>query len=244
MLAGDLSKLLEGTADAAFAVNDEGLICAWNRAAEKLFGYPVAEVLDQPCAPLFQGRSSLGTQICGEPCSLIECAVLNKEIPSYDMGVKLRSGRRLWVNVSILAFRDERTNRHLVAHLMRNISRGKKAEELTQKLMRIAHQISALPRENLLLATALPLTERERRVLELLAQGKTSSSVAGELGIEVATLRNHLHHINKKLHTHNRLEAVIQATKRGMILAGATQSLSPTALPGLFMKPRHLSQDA
>ena len=111
MLVGDLAKLLEGTADAAFAVDDQGLICAWNRAAEKLFGYPASEVLDKPCAPLFQGRSSLGTEICGEPCSLIECAVLKKEIPSYDMEVKLRSGRRLWVNVSILAFRDERTDR-------------------------------------------------------------------------------------------------------------------------------------
>ena len=162
VLVEDLSKLLQGTADAAFAVNDQGLICAWNRAAEKLFGYPASEVVDKPCAPLFQGRSSLGTEICGEPCSQIECAVLNKEIPSYDVEVKLRSGRRLWVNVSIMAFRDERTNRHLVAHLMRNISRRKKAEELTQKLMWIAHQISALPMEISPPTPALSLTERER----------------------------------------------------------------------------------
>ena len=217
MLAGDLSKLLDGTADAAFAVNNQGLICAWNRAAQKLFGYSASEALDKPCAPLFQGRSSLGTEICGEPCSLIECAVLHKETPSYDMEVKVRSGRRLWVNVSILVFRDERTNRHLVAHLMRNISQRKKAEELTQKLMRIAHQISALPKVAPLLTAAPPMTERERRVLQLLAEGKTSSSAARELGIKMATLRNHLLHINKKLHTHNRLEAVIQAIQRGMI---------------------------
>jgi len=217
VFAGGLSKLLEGTADAGFAVNNQGLICAWNRAAERLFGYPASEVVDKPCAPLFQGRSSLGTEICGEPCSLIDCALLHEEIPNYDMQVTVRSGRRLWVNVSILVFRDERTNRHLVAHLMRNISPRKKAEELTQKLMRIAHQISALPKGDLSLAAVRPLTDQERRVLRLLAEGKPSSSVARELSIKMATLRNHLLHINKKLHTHNRLEAVIQATQRGMI---------------------------
>jgi DNA-binding CsgD family transcriptional regulator len=63
------------------------------------------------------------------------------------------------------------------------------------------------------------LTKQERRVLQLLAEGKSPSTVARELGINPRTLRNHLHHINQKLHTHNRLEAVIQATRRGMIQA-------------------------
>src|SRR5207245_5784403 len=104
------------------AVNDQGLICTWNRAAEKFFGYPTSEVLDNPCATLFQGRSTLGTQICAEPCSLIDCALLHREIPNYDMEVKVRSGRRVWVNVSILVFRAERTQLHLVAQLMGHIS--------------------------------------------------------------------------------------------------------------------------
>ena len=217
MLAGDLSKLLEGTADAAFAVNDQGLICAWNRAAEKLFGYSAFEVLDKPCAPLFQGRSRLGTEICSEPCSVIACALLHKEIPNYDMEVRVRSGRRISVNVSSLVLRDDRLNRHLLVHLMRDISQRKKAEELTAKLLRIAQQVSALPKENASLPPALPLTKQERRVLQLLADGKTPSTVARELGINLRTLRNHIHHINQKLHTHNRLEAVIHATQRGMI---------------------------
>jgi PAS domain S-box-containing protein len=218
VLAGDLSKLLDGTADAAFAVNDQGLICAWNRAAEKFLGYPASEVLDKPCAQLFQGRSTLGAQICTEPCSVIDCALLHREIPNYDMEVKVRSGRRVWVNVSILVFRDERTNRHLVAHLIRDISRKKVSEELTRKLVQIAQQVSNLSEEEeAALPPVLPLTEQERRVLRVLAEGKSPSTLARELRISPRTLRNHLHHINQKLHTHNRLEAVIQATRRGII---------------------------
>jgi DNA-binding CsgD family transcriptional regulator len=41
--------------------------------------------------------------------------------------------------------------------------------------------------------------------------------VATALGISAQTLRNHLRHVNQKLGTHNRLEAVIHAAHRGLI---------------------------
>ena len=49
MLAGDVYKLLERTADAAFAETLDGEICFWNAAAERLFGYQAAEVLNRAC---------------------------------------------------------------------------------------------------------------------------------------------------------------------------------------------------
>jgi PAS domain-containing protein len=36
MLARELFDILEGTADGAFAVDGQGMVCFWNRAAEKL----------------------------------------------------------------------------------------------------------------------------------------------------------------------------------------------------------------
>ena len=39
MLETELFALLEGTADAAFSVDEQGRIRSWNRAAEKLFGW-------------------------------------------------------------------------------------------------------------------------------------------------------------------------------------------------------------
>jgi PAS domain S-box-containing protein len=122
MLASELFKILEGTADGAFAVDEQGLICSWNRAAERLFGYKKSEVLDKPCAGLFQGRGNLGTQICAEPCSVIECTVEHRAVSNYDMEVETRHGKKLWVNVSILAFHDERAHRHLVVHLTRDVT--------------------------------------------------------------------------------------------------------------------------
>jgi DNA-binding NarL/FixJ family response regulator len=40
---------------------------------------------------------------------------------------------------------------------------------------------------------------------------------AGELHTSLGTLRNHLSHINEKLHTHNRVEAMIQARRRSIM---------------------------
>jgi PAS domain S-box-containing protein len=217
MLERELFAILDSTADGAFAVDEQGLVCSWNRAAEKLFGYKKSEVLEKPCADLFQGRGNLGTQICTEPCSVIECAVEHREISDYDMEVETRYGKRVWVNVSILAFHDERTHRHLVVHLTRDVSARKKTEKLAEKLVNVAREISALPDDADRLPPASPLTEQERRVLELLAKGKSPAQAARELGIAPRTLRNHLHHANQKLHTRNRLEAVMQAARRKLI---------------------------
>lgn len=52
------------------------------------------------------------------------------------------------------------------------------------------------------------LTERQERVLELLATGKTNGAIARELGISVSTVRGHLESIYRKLQVTNRTEAV------------------------------------
>lgn len=217
MLERELFALLEGTADAAFTVDAHGVICSWNRAAEKLLGYSASEILHKPCAVVFEGRDTLGVQVCNEQCKVLECAAARREISDYDLEVKARGGRRLWVNVSILVFHDERTKRHLVVHLARDISRRRKKEELAEKTLEFARQLASLSAEPGHTAPVSPLTDQERRVLQMLAEGKRPAEVARGLGITPRTLRNHIHHANRKLGTRTRLEAVMHAIRRGLI---------------------------
>ncbi len=216
MFERELFSVLENAADAAFVIDEHGITRSWNRAAEKLFGYRAADVLEQPCAGLFQGQSPLGTPVCTEHCSVIECAVKHREVPNYDLEVKGRGGKKLWVNISIVVFRDDRAGRTLVVHLARDISERKKTEALTEKFVQLAKEIASQS-EEVHLPPASPLTEQERRVVRALAQGKDPSHIAKELSISPRTLRNHIHHVNQKLRTRNRLEAVMQATRRGLI---------------------------
>lgn len=217
MLERDLFRVLEGTADAAFSVDAQGLICSWNRSAERLFGYSSSEILEKPCSELFQGRGALGTMVCTDNCDVLECAAAGREVPNYDLEVNARGGRRLWVNISILVFRDDRTGRRLVVHLARDITDRKRTEELTQKLIQAAKQLASHSEDPAPPAPVSPLTEQEKCVLRLLAKGKQPAEVARELGITPRTLRNHISHANRKLRTRNRLEAVVHATRRGLL---------------------------
>ena len=217
MLERELFTLLEGTADAAFSVDERGLIRSWNRAAEKLFGYSRERVLDQPCATLFQGRGPLGNTVCCEGCSVLECAHDKREVSNYDLEVKAQGGQRLWVNISILVFLDPRTNRRMVVHLARDITNRKTKELLTEQVLGATRQLSELSKAPVSVPPVSALSEQERRVLSLLAEGKSPSDVARLLRITARTLRNHISNAGRKLGTRSRLETVIHASRRNLI---------------------------
>jgi DNA-binding NarL/FixJ family response regulator len=51
------------------------------------------------------------------------------------------------------------------------------------------------------------LTSRERQILHLIEQAYSNKEIAKRLGIEVATVKNHVHNLLEKLHVHRRAEA-------------------------------------
>jgi DNA-binding NarL/FixJ family response regulator len=61
------------------------------------------------------------------------------------------------------------------------------------------------------------LSPRELAVLGLLADGYSYTALAGQLGITVNTVRNHIRAIYEKLHVHSRSEAVSKALRKRMI---------------------------
>jgi LuxR family maltose regulon positive regulatory protein len=62
-----------------------------------------------------------------------------------------------------------------------------------------------------------PLSERELQVLQLLAQGAPNQKIAQELVITVDTVKRHVSHILAKLGVQNRVQAVRQAQKLGLL---------------------------
>ena len=61
------------------------------------------------------------------------------------------------------------------------------------------------------------LTDREKQVLKLVAEGLSNKEVAEALGISVKTAMTHREHVMEKLDLHNRTELVRFAIKRGVI---------------------------
>jgi DNA-binding CsgD family transcriptional regulator len=147
----------------------------------------------------------------------MECAGKQVEIPNFDMGVKTRSGQRIWINMSVIIFDNPRTGRRLLVHLARDISEQKKTEQLVHKVLDLSQQLSQLGESSRRTAPVSDLSEQEKHILCRFAEGKSTANVAKSLDISPQTLRNHLHHINQKLRTHNRLEAVMHAIHRKLI---------------------------
>ncbi len=61
------------------------------------------------------------------------------------------------------------------------------------------------------------LTDREKEVLQLLAEGKSNKEVAGLLNLSVYTVETHRTHIMQKLNLHNTAELVLYAVRKKII---------------------------
>jgi DNA-binding NarL/FixJ family response regulator len=68
------------------------------------------------------------------------------------------------------------------------------------------------------------LTAREREVLQLIADGQTTSQAAETLAISPHTATRHRANLMRKLGVHNQAELVRTAVQRGLIVLGRTNS--------------------
>jgi DNA-binding NarL/FixJ family response regulator len=61
------------------------------------------------------------------------------------------------------------------------------------------------------------LTQRERQVLRLMAQGLDNHTLAKQLGIEYGTVRSHVRNLIAKLEVHNKMQAIVRAAQLGLL---------------------------
>lgn len=217
MLEAELFAFLDNTADASFAVRESGEICFWNHAAEILFGYPAGDVLGKACSTVLHGIGALGTDVYLECCAALRSHKDAPLIPNFDLNVTTRSGESIWVNISSISHLNRRTGKTLLVHLARDMTSQKRREEVFHQMVDISREVSALDDTATGAAPITPLSSQELEILRIFAMGGSAARIAKSLNISPQTLRNHLHHINQKLRTHNRLEAVMHAMQRRLI---------------------------
>ena len=93
--------------------------------------------------------------------------------------------------------------------ILASVSRGETlcSPKLTAMLLRRVRTLS-LERAGRPHSQLIRLTPRETEVLRLLDEGLSNKQIARRLCIELATVKNHVHHILEKLSVHRRGEAV------------------------------------
>jgi len=82
----------------------------------------------------------------------------------------------------------------------------------------VAGQILALFRKTVAPIEAVEkLTPQETRLLGLISEGYSYLNAAGQMGIALNTVRNHIRSIYDKLHVHTKSEAVSKALRSGFL---------------------------
>lgn len=217
MLEKELFAFLDNTTEAAFAVRETAEVCFWNHAAEALFGYSEPQALGRTCCDLLHGVDSLGTQVRLNHAEIARVLDGQSNVPTFDLNVTTSRGERIWVSLSTLIYRNGRNDTSLVVHLAHDISARKKQEDILSSLTALCREVSSIAGDTADLAPVAVLSQHELQILRMFAAGQSSATVVKKLRITPQTLRNHLHHINCKLRTHNRLEAVTHAIQRRLI---------------------------
>lgn len=201
MSAGNLRGRFNGSpgansSEALFAVDASQRIIAWNAEAARVFGYPAAIAIGDPCYRLVCGSDELGKRFCRLECPVIRAARAGDVPPTMRLTTRAGDGTAVVLDVStIILFAGDTPGP--VIHLCR-------APESARDML-----TSAGPRA--------PLTSRERQVLLALCRGCSTDSIAAELGISATTIRNHVQHLLAKLAAHSRAEAVALAYRDGLI---------------------------
>jgi len=160
-----------------------------------------------------------------------DVVLLDLEMPRLDGVQALRAMRAEHAGVKALVFTafdtDERIIGAVQAGARGYLLKGAPREELFSAIRVVAQGGSTLQpvvaaklmeRMTGPAATTLePLTEREREVLQSMAQGLQNKEIAGRLHISERTVKFHVSAILAKLGAGNRTEAVRMAVQHGLI---------------------------
>jgi DNA-binding NarL/FixJ family response regulator len=150
----------------------------------------------------------------GEGTQFIPAILRSSPVPkviiftAYDSDDRILKAIRLGANGYIIkgaATAD-------VVHAIRIVVQGGTYLEptLASKLM---NGMEVEPRSH----EGVSLTDRERQVLRLVAEGFPNKQIAGALGITASTVKFHLASAYRKLGVDNRAQAVAKATQKGWI---------------------------
>ncbi len=206
----------------AMLTDEQGTVVLWNKAAERLLGFRAGEVVGRPCHEVIRGVTLSGQPFCSLSCAVGHRLGCGGGVRNFDIQTRTKGGKVIWLNVSSLPVPSRKKDRFLFVHLFRDIGKQAKVRHLVHELQSVLSApgerpapgatpsvAPALPTDTVPdVPATLPLSQREREILQHLALGERTARIADGLCISPATVRNHVQHICDKLGVHSRLEAL------------------------------------
>lgn len=220
------------TQESVIAVDSACRIVFLNEHAEALLGYRASDVIGCCCYEALHLADAPGSQSCAMCSGALGTPGAQPSSGRYVAYATTQSGEHIWLRVLALpasnAIGEQRTVHILravgsedLAHDDATIILERPMTATLQGLDQSAHEIAGSDRQVTPSRKSHLLTRRELEVLKLLAGGLSNANIAAKLSISPVTARNHVTSIIEKLGANTRLQAVIIASRMGL-LAGAT----------------------
>jgi DNA-binding NarL/FixJ family response regulator len=122
------------------------------------------------------------------------------------------------LQAGVKGFADRNTDIHYLASAIHSVAAGEVMVSPGLARHIAASYAALLARERPTVRGAgNDLTEREFDVLRLVAAGHSNRAIAASLGLSEHTVRAHLRSVSRKLGVQNRVQAVAEAVKLGLV---------------------------
>jgi DNA-binding NarL/FixJ family response regulator len=142
----------------------------------------------------------------------IEIVILTTSVEDSDLFEALKSGASGYLLKNL--------HPNELFDYLEGLRRGEAplSRQLSARLLReFTRQADALDRQSSDLPPAANLTDRQREILNLAAQGMTYKEIAGVLYLSEHTVKYHMKEILQRLHLKNREQVVAYALRTGLL---------------------------
>jgi PAS domain S-box-containing protein len=140
-MAERLAAVVESSDDAIVTKTLDGMITAWNRGAEKIFGYSPSEAVGQPMAMLIPPARS------DEEPDILARIGRGESVEHFETVRTRRDGRKIDVSVTISPVRDNNGVIVGASNVARDITERKRAEEMMHEQSKILDLAQVLVRD-------------------------------------------------------------------------------------------------
>jgi len=167
-----LAAVVESSDDAIISKDLNGTINAWNRGAEKIFGYAASEVVGKPMLMLLPPES------VNEESNILARIRRGESVEHFETVRVKKHGKKIDVSVTISPIKNSSGVIVGASNVARDITERKQAEErLTEQAEELSRQTEELLRSRLALETQTLMLQS---VLDSMAEGLVAADEQGK----------------------------------------------------------------
>jgi DNA-binding CsgD family transcriptional regulator len=198
-----------------YAVDLDQRITSWNDEASAQLNAG-DEVIGRRCYEVLASMDIRNASICRPNCPVISMARIGRPSRDFEVWTQASDGDSGRVQVSILVQEADDPAQSRVLHMVRRVQEATAPAAGTRG---VAQVVRTSKRQAGPVSPELQhlITPRQIAALRLLAEGYSPEEIAGSLGIRPITIRNHIQAAMDRLGARTRLEAVIIASRAGLL---------------------------